>query len=192
VEGPARVREAPLGTWPRPTPWAPPPGERVVGSSSPMGSRRRCHRRGVGHMLEELDEAGVLFRSATEPVDTSAPGGQTRRTGHRGCWQAVLDPARQAERRGPASGFAAIESPFSRSNLRTEASRRRAVALRGFLGWKWLPHAVRLRRSIRVPLHRCQARVVVRNLMEMREGDLPGGDLVIVGDVGGRVLGPML
>ena len=28
--------------------------------------------------------------------------------------------------------------------------------------------------------------------MEMREGDLPGGDLVIVGDVGARVLAPML
>jgi site-specific DNA recombinase len=32
--------------------------------------------RTLAHILEELDEAGVAFRSATEPFDTSTPGGR--------------------------------------------------------------------------------------------------------------------
>jgi site-specific DNA recombinase len=32
--------------------------------------------RTLARILEELDEAGVAFRSATEPFDTSTPGGR--------------------------------------------------------------------------------------------------------------------
>jgi hypothetical protein len=46
--------------------------------------------------------------------------------------------------------------------------------------------------SFRIPLHRGQTRVVVGDLSQMCERDLAGDDLVIVSDVGARVLAAVL
>lgn len=42
--------------------------------------------RGLAQLLDELDKAGVAFRSATEPFDTTAPAGRMMVRGRASSW----------------------------------------------------------------------------------------------------------